>query len=213
MADEIHAAAIEAQQCAARCPRYRAAGETRKSLRGLFDVGDGNDDVDQADGAVRMRQPALLPHRLFGVMGQHLDAAFRHHPGLDAGDGEGRGAGAGCGLDRARHVHQRPDRKAVGRETPVRLFRVGDGEGGEMQSGVARERRIEFAAQRRIGGLEQHLDIAARKHGGDVAGSGRAHAACGIGADLDRDRRRRKAAARKGAARRFGVMNEMGEMI
>ena len=95
----------------------------------------------------------------------------------------------------------------------MRLFGVGDGEGGEMQPGVARQRRVEFAAQRRIGGLEQHLDIAARKHGGDIAGSGRAHAACGIGADLDRDRRRRKAAARKSAARRFGVMNEMGEMI
>ena len=111
------------------------------------------------------------------------------------------------------HVDQRSYRKAICRETPVRRFGVGDGEGGEMKSGVARERRVEFAAQRRIGGLEQHLDIAARKHRGDVAGSGRAHAADRIGADLDRDRRRRKAAARKGAARRFGVMNEMGEMI
>ena len=155
----------------------------------------------------------VLPHRLLGVMGQHLDAAFRHRAGLDAGDGEGRGAGAGCGLDRARHVYQGPDQKSVGRETPVRHFGVGDSEGGEMQSGVARERRIEFAAQRRIGGLEQHLDIAARKHGGDIAGSGRAHAAGGIGADLDRDRRRREAATRKSAARRFGVVNEMGEMI
>jgi hypothetical protein len=100
-----------------------------------------------------------------------------------------------------------------GRETPMRLLRVSDGEGSEMQSGMARQRGIEFAAQRRIGGFEQHLDIAARKHGGDVAGPGRAHPACGIGADLDRDRRRRKAAARKSAARRLGVMNEMGDMI
>jgi hypothetical protein len=132
---------------------------------------------------------------------------------FDTGDSEGRGAGAGFGLDRARHVHQGPDRKAAGREAPVRPLRVGDGEGGEMQSGMARQRGIEFAAQRRIGGLEQHLDVAARKHRGDVAGSSRAHPAGGIGADLDRDRRRRKTAARKSAARRLGVMDEMGEMI
>jgi hypothetical protein len=45
-------------------------------------------------------------------------------------------------------VHQRPDRKAICRETPVRLLRVGDGEGGEMQSGMARQRGIEFAYRR-----------------------------------------------------------------
>ncbi len=65
-------------------------------------------------------------------------------------------------------------RKSVCRKPPMRLRRVGDRQGRKMHSGMALQRGIEFAAERRIGGLEQNFEIAARQHGGDVAGSGRA---------------------------------------
>ena len=74
-------------------------------------------------------------------MRQHLNSPFRHHAGLDAGDGEGRGGGAGFGIDRALHVHEFAHAKSVGRKPPVRLGRIGDGKGGKMQPGMARQAR------------------------------------------------------------------------
>src|SRR3984885_8119994 len=82
-----------------------------------------------------------------------------------------------------------------------------------MQPGMTVERGIEFAAKRSIGGLEQHFDVAAREHDGDVAGSGRPGGASRIGIGLNRDRCRRKTATCKRTARGLGVAHEMGDMI
>ena len=83
------------------------------------------------------------------------------------------------------------------REPPQPGPRIGDRKGRKMQAVVTPARRIELAAERRICGLEQDLDIAAAEHGGDVASTARLRlAAERIGIDLDRDRRRRKAGAR-----------------
>jgi len=80
-------------------------------------------------------------------MGQHLDAPFRHDAGLDPGDGEGGRSRTCFGIDRPRHVHQRPHRKAVGRKPLVRLCRIGDRESNEVQPGMLIERRIELTGE------------------------------------------------------------------
>ena len=134
--DEIDAAAVEADEGAAGCRRRRAAGEAGKALRGLLDIGNRDDDVDEPDSAVRMLQPSLLPHRLLGVMRQHLNSPFRHRFGLDARNGEGRRRRAGHGLDRSLHVHQIANRETIRRQPPMRLFCIGDGKGCKMQPGV-----------------------------------------------------------------------------
>ena len=74
---------------------------------------------------------------------------------------------------------------------------------------MAGQRQIEFASEQRVGGLEQHLDIAAAEHGGDVAGSGRR--AVGIG--LHRRRGRREPRPRQCAARGSLVADEMPHMV
>jgi len=48
------------------------------------------------------------------------------------------------------------------------------GEGREVNAGVARARRLQLAAERRVGSLEQQLDVTAREHRRHVAGAGRA---------------------------------------
>ena len=63
--------------------------------------------------------------------------------------------------------------------------------------------------ERRVGGLEQHLHIAAAEHAGDVAGAGRR----AVGVDLHRHRRRRKARAGERAARRLRIADEMADMV
>ena len=90
---------------------------------------------------------------------------------------------------------------------------IGHGKGRKMQSGVTAKRRVEFAAKRRVRGLEQDFEITARQHRGDVAGSGRARAARRSGLDLNRYRRRREAAARQRPASRFAVAHEMPDVI
>ncbi len=147
------------------------------------------------------------------MVGQHLDAPFRHHAGCDARNGEGRRVWAGRGLDWTRHPDQVANGEIIRGEAAVCSFRVRHGESREMHSGVAFERRIELTGQRRIGCLEQNLAIAASEHDGDVAGSGRTRAAGGIRADLDGNRRRRKSATRQRAARGLGIAHEMGDVI
>ena len=118
---EVHAAAIELDQypCSTRGPRRRAAGETRKPLCGFFDIGDGDDNVEQARRAVGMGQPARLPYSMLGMVGQHLDASFRHRARFEAGDGEGRRIRAGFGRDRPRHSDEFANCKIIGGETAV----------------------------------------------------------------------------------------------
>ena len=87
-------------------------------------------------------------------------------------------------------------------------------EGHEVHARMACECGIEFAAERRVGGLEQELDIAAREHGGHVAGAGDLRrAACRIGVDLNRNRRGREPRTRQRLRRRFRVAYEMGDMV
>ena len=78
-----------------------------------------------------------------------------------------------------------------------------------MHAGIARQRGVEFPAERRVGGLEQHLDVAAREHPGDVSGAGRR--AVGIG--LHRDRRRREAGARQRRAGLLRIADKMPDVI
>ena len=56
--------------------------------------------------AVAMAEPPRLPHRLLGMMREHLDAALRHLAGLDARDRESRRCAAALGRDRALKICQ-----------------------------------------------------------------------------------------------------------
>ena len=156
-----------------------------------------------------MREPALLPHRVLGVVREHLDAAFRHLAGLDPRHRERRGVGAGLGADRALERRNRPRAEARLAEPAVPGVGVGHREGRKLDAGMARERGLELAAERRVGGLEQHLDVAARHHRADIAGAGRA----AVGRDLHRYRRRRKAGARERRACGLLVAHEMADMV
>ena len=113
------------------------------------------------------------------------------------------------GFDRALKLHQRPHGKARVGQAPVRTLGVGHRECREVHPGMARQRQIEFAPERRVGGLEQDLDIAAGEHGGDVAGSGRR--AVGIG--LHRLRGRREARPRQRAACGSLIADEMPDVV
>ena len=95
------------------------------------------------------------------MMRQHLDSPLGHRLGRDARDGEGGSGRGGCTLDRALHAHQIVHAKTVGSEPPMRLGGVRDGKGCEMDPRMAAYRRIEFAAERSIGGPKQHFEIAA----------------------------------------------------
>src|SRR5689334_24457671 len=87
--------------------------------------------IDEIANAVRMRKPARLPHRVFGVVRQYLDAAFRHHHRLDAGEGEGGNAGAGLGIDWALHTHEIAYGKSSRGQTLARRGGIGNTECGE----------------------------------------------------------------------------------
>jgi len=133
------------------------------------DIVDRNRHVDEIANAIRMRKPARLPHGLFGVMRQYLDAPFRHRHRRHARDRKSGNARAALRLNRALHAHQVAHRKSGGGQALARRGRIDHRKGGEMQSGAAGERRVEFAGQRRVGVIEQHFHIAAGKHCGDVA--------------------------------------------
>ena len=85
-----------------------------------------------------MREPALLPHRVLGVVGEHLDAAFRHLAGLDPRHRERGGVGAGLGADRPLERRNRPRAEARLAEPAVPGIGVGDREGRKLDAGVAR---------------------------------------------------------------------------
>ena len=82
-----------------------------------------------------------------------------------------------------------------------------------MDTGMPRQRRIEFSRQRRVGCFEQDFRIAAREHRSNVAGAGGGQVARGIAVRLDRDRGWRKAGALQRPARCFGVAHEVGDMV
>src|SRR5262249_61273738 len=97
---ELDAAAIERDHRAPARRRRTAAGETPEARRGLLDIAHRDDDAREATRAVAMRKPARLPDHALRVMGQNLDAAFRHGSALDTRDREGRGRRPGLSLDR-----------------------------------------------------------------------------------------------------------------
>jgi hypothetical protein len=113
----------------------------------------------------------------------------------------------------ALHLDERLHAKAGIGEPPMRRRGIGHREGGEMHAGMARHGGLELAAERRIGGLEQRLDIAASQHRRDVAGAGGTLAAVGAGVDLNGNRCRSKAHARERAARRLGIPHEMSDVV
>ena len=134
---------------------------------------------------------------------------FGHRAALQPHHRKGSNARPVGSIDRTLELHQRAHRKAGIGEPLVRRRRIGNRERSKMHAGMARQRGVEFAAERRVGGLEQHLDVAAREHRGDVAGAGRR--AVGIG--LHRHRRRRETGARQRRARRLRVGDEMADVI
>ena len=142
-------------------------------------------------------------------MREHLDAAFRHLAGLDPRHRERRGIGAGLGADRPLERRNRARAEARVAEPAMPGVGVGDREGGKLDAGIAPERGLELAAERRVGGLEQHLHVAARHHRADIAGPGRA----AVGGDLDGYRRRRKAGALERRRRGLRVAHEMADMV
>src|SRR5436305_8386586 len=106
MTDEVNAAAVEPYQRAAWRRCGRPPGKSHEPLRRFLNIADRNDDIDEFANAVRMRQPARLPHRVLGVMRQYLDAAFRHCRRFDPGNGESRSVGAALGIDRTLHADE-----------------------------------------------------------------------------------------------------------
>ncbi len=88
-------------------------------------------------------------------------------------------------------------------------IRIGHGERHQLDAGIARQRRLELTAERRIGGLEQDLHVAARQHRADIAGAGRP----AVRRDLHRNRGRREARADKHRARDLRVADEMADMV
>jgi len=93
--------------------------------------------------------------------------------------------------------------------TRVRLSGIRNHKGREMDAPIAGHGEIELSRKRRRSGLEQHLDIAAREHGADIAGPGQR----AIRIDLDRHRRRRKAAAHERMARGLAIRHEVANVI
>src|SRR5439155_23601225 len=100
------------------------------------------------------------------------------------------------------------------RQPLVRLGRVGDRESGEMHAAIAPHRMVQLLGEFCIRRLEQRLDIAARQHGGDVAGAGRLRrTARGVRIELDGFRRRCESGPRQRAARGLRVAHEMADMV
>ena len=93
-------------------------------------------------------------------------------------------------------------------EPLARRVRVGDAKRHQVHACVARQRIVEFAAQRSVRGLEQHLDIAARQHRGDVAGAGELSLVA-----LDRHWRRRESGTLQSGAGVVRTAYEMRDMV
>ena len=130
-------------------------------------------------------------------------------PRARLGRHEGEGLpdpGAGGARDRGAEHHRRTS--GAGAPGGIR-----GGEGREVDAVIAGARRFQLAAERRVGSLEQHLDITAREHRRHVAGSGRTQRAIGTGSDLNGDRRRGKTCARERAARGLRLADEMADVI
>ena len=191
---QLHLAAIE-RDAPGRTRVGFAAWPVKRSNRAAASATSARNhhQVDQSQRAVGMRQPARLPHRVLGAMRQIWMRPSAIAPRSSRTTVKAAMSGPAHGFDRTLKLHQRPHGKARLGQPPVRALGVGDRECGEMHAGMAGQRRIELAPERRVGGLEQHLDIAAAEHGGDVAGAGRR----AVGVGLHRHRRRRKARARQ----------------
>ncbi len=125
--------------------------------------------------------------------------------------------GSSCrtaGIDGTLHFDERLQAKPLPGEPMVGCSGIGDGEGGEVNAGIARQAGIELTAQRRVGSPEQRFDIAAREHRGHIARAGKARrASVGIGIDLDRDRSGRETCTHEGAGRSLRIGHEMTDVV
>ena len=159
-------------------------------------------------------RPIAALHRVLGPVGENLNTPFGHDAGFDPGNGEGNSRGTGFGLDRPLHPHERTHGKSRSRKPSMVLGRVGDRKGDEVEPRVPLERRVEFARERRLGGLEQYLHVAAPEHHRHVAGAGELRRAAGwIRMRLNRQRRGREPGLHERAAGRFRFAHEMREMV
>ena len=125
------------------------AGEAREAFCRLLDIGHRDGQAAQAVRAVGMRQPARLPDHVLRPVGEDLDAALRHLACLQSRHRERGGPGCAAGIDRALHLHQRPHAKAQRAEPPMGGSGVRHREGGKMHAAIARQPRLELAAERR----------------------------------------------------------------
>ena len=110
--DELDASAVERDRRPDAAVTALRPVKRAKRVRRLLDIGDRDGQAAQAERAIGMRQPARLPDHVLRPVGEHLDAAFRHLAWLDSRDREGGGPGCAAGIDRALHLHQRPQAKA-----------------------------------------------------------------------------------------------------
>src|SRR5258708_38948297 len=117
-----------------------------------------------------MIEPSCLPHRVLGPMRYDLNAPLGHLSRLDARDREGRGAGTLLGLDWTLHLDQRLHAESRPCKPAMRCSRIPGREGGKMQARITRERGVELAAERGIGGLEKNPPIDAPGTGRVIAG-------------------------------------------
>src|SRR5262249_20136591 len=128
---------------------------------------------------------------------------------LDTRHREGGGRRPGFGVHGPLEMHQRAQWKSGGAEASMRLGGIRYRERCEMHAAIARHGDVELGREWRRGGLEPHLDVAAREHGAAIAGASRRAVRIG----LHRTRRRCKAAARERAARRIAVRDEVADVI
>src|SRR5580704_718218 len=183
--DDLNATAVERNRGSKFVLGGLPINEKRKPVGGLLYVGGSDNEVDQSEGSVRMLKPSWLPYGFFSPMRQNLYPPLGHLAGRDARNGERRDVRPNLGRDRPLHLDQRLNMESRGLQSPMGGGRGAHRERREMNAGIACDGSIEFAAQRRVGGLEQGFDIAAMKHGSNVAGPGRTFAARGIRVDLD----------------------------
>src|SRR5262249_23153970 len=113
------------------------------------------------------------------------------------------------GADRPLERRNRPRAEARRAEPLVPGVGVSDRECGKLDAGMARKRRLELAAERRVGGLEQHLHVARRQHRADISRPCRSAG----GRHLPRRRRRREAGARERPRRGLRATHEVADMV
>src|SRR5262249_37142310 len=110
--------------------------------------------VDQIANTVRMRKPTRLPHGVFGMMRQDLDAAFRHRHRLDPCDRESGDARAAFSLPgRCICTKSRP-----GNPAPAKGLRAVAASETEKAARCSPERQASAASSSPASGVSEFLN-------------------------------------------------------